>query len=327
MRAWQVTGQGEPHEVMRMASAELPPGPLGEGELKIRVRGAALAFPDVLMCRGIYPLTPALPFTPGQEFFGEVTAAGARTTTPVGTRLMGIAAFMVGHGSFAEECKTQESMTFRVPEGMSAEEAAGFTIQFHTAYIGLKRRARLAAGETLLVTGAAGGTGAAAIQMGKALGARVIAAAGGPDKTAACRAIGADLAIDYFVEDFAAAVNAATGGRGADVVFDPVGGETFEKSLDCLAIEGRILPIGFACGKWGSVSPEQFAFKNASLVGAIAGMFPRQDMLAMHDEILTLHAAGKLELSLDRVIGFDGISEGLQDLADRKVRGRVVATF
>ena len=123
--------------------------------------------------------------------------------------------------------------------------------------------------------------------MGKALGARVIAAAGGAHKVAACRAMGADLAIDYLAEDFVAAVNAATGGRGADVVFDPVGGETFEKSLGCLAMEGRILPIGFASGKWGRVSPELFAFKNASLVGAIAGMFPRQDMLAMHDEILS----------------------------------------
>jgi NADPH:quinone reductase len=326
MRAWRVSGRGEPRDVMRIASAELPT-PLGKGELTIRVRGAALGFPDVLMCRGIYPLTPALPFTPGQEFFGEVIAAGADTTTPVGARVMGISAFMLGHGSFAEECRTQESMTFRVPEGMSAEKAAGFTIQFHTAYIGLKRRAKLAAGETLLVTGAAGGTGAAAIQMGKALGARVIAAAGGPDKAAACRAMGADLAIDYLAEDLAAAVNAATDSRGADVVFDPVGGETFEKSLDCLAREGRILPIGFASGKWGRVSPELFAFKNASLVGAIAGMFPRQDMLAMHDEILVLHAAGKLELFLDRVIAFDAIGEGLQDLADRKVRGRVVATF
>lgn len=327
MRAWQVTGRGEPHQVIRVARAELPPDALGQGELKIRVRGAALGFPDVLMCRGIYPLTPPLPFTPGQEFFGEVTAAGAATTTPLGTRLMGIAGFMVGRGSFAEECTTQESMTFPVPEGMSAEEAAGFTIQFHTAYIALKRRARLVPGETLLVTGAAGGTGAAAIQMGKALGARVIAAAGGPDKTAACRAMGADLGIDYLAEDLATAVNAATDGRGANVIFDPVGGETFEKSLGCLAMEGRILPIGFASGTWGKVSPEVFVFKNASLVGAIAGMFPRQDMLAMHDEILTLYAAGKLQLFLERVIGFDGIGQGLQDLADRKVRGRVVAIF
>jgi NADPH2:quinone reductase len=240
---------------------------------------------------------------------------------------MGIAAFMVGHGSFAEECTTQESMTFPVPEGMSAEDAAGFTIQFHTAYIGLKRRARLAAGETLLVTGAAGGTGAAAVQMGKALGARVIAAAGGAEKTAACRVMGADFVIDYLTQDLAAAVNAATDGRGANVVFDPVGGEIFEKSLGCLAMEGRILPIGFASGRWGSVNPEVFVFKNASLVGAIAGMFPRQDMLNMHLEILVLHAAGELQLFLERVIGFDAIGQGLQDLADRKVRGRLVATF
>lgn len=327
MRAWQVSGRGEPRDVMRMAPTELPAAPLGAGELRIRVRAAALGFPDVLMCRGLYPLTPAQPFTPGQEFFGEVTAAGPGTTTQVGTQLMGIAGFMMGLGSFAEESRTQESMTFPVPKGMSPEAAAGFTIQFHTAYIGLKRRAKLAAGETLLVTGAAGGTGAAAVQMGKALGARVIAAAGGPDKAAACRALGADLAIDYLAEDFVAAVYAATGGRGADVVFDPVGGETFEKAVGCLAMEGRILPIGFASGKWGNVRPEIFAFKNASLVGAIAGMFPRQEMLAMHDEILTLHAAGQLDPLLDRVIGFDEIGQGLQDLADRTVRGRVVATF
>ena len=135
---------------IRVANVELP-ALLGEGELRIRVYGAALGFPDALMCRGSYPLTPPLPFTPGQEFFGEVTAAGAGVKTPVGTRLMGIAAFMAGNGSFAEECKTHESMTFPVPKGMSVEEAAGFTIQFHTAYIGLKRRARLAPGETLLV--------------------------------------------------------------------------------------------------------------------------------------------------------------------------------
>jgi len=327
MRAWQVTGRGEPRDVMRLASTELPAAPLGAGELRIRVRGAALGFPDVLMCRGLYPLTPALPFTPGQEFFGEVTAAGPATSTRIGTQLMGIAGFMVGLGSFAEECVTQENMTFPVPNGMSAETASGFTIQFHTAYIGLKRRARLAPGETLLVTGAAGGTGAAAVQIGKALGARVIAAAGGPDKASACHALGADLAIDYLAEDFVAATYAATGGRGADVVFDPVGGETFEKAVGCLAMEGRILPIGFASGSWGTVRPEIFAFKNASLVGTIAGMFPRHEMLAMHDEILALHAEGGLEPLLDRVIGFDEIGQSLQDLADRKVRGRVVATF
>ncbi len=327
MRAWQVSGRGEPRDVMQPSSTELPAGPPGAGALRIRVQGAALGFPDVLMCRGLYPLTPSLPFTPGQEFFGEVIAAGPGTTTPVGTKLMGVAGFMAGFGSFAAECLTQESMTYPVPAGMPPEIAAGFTIQYHTAYIALQRRARLTAGETLLVTGAAGGTGAAAIQMGKALGARVIAAAGGPDKVAACMALGADLAIDYRAADFVAAVNAATGGRGADVVFDPVGGETFEKALGCLAMEGRIVPIGFASGRWGHVQPEIFAFKNASLVGTIAGLFPRHEMLAMHDEILTLHAAGRLTPLIDRVIGFDDIGPSLQDLADRKIRGRVVATF
>lgn len=325
MRAWQVTGKGEPRDVMSVATRELEPA--GPGEMKIRVRGAALAFPDVLMCRALYPLTPPVPFTPGQEFVGEVTAVGEGVTTPVGAKIMGVTAFMIGCGSFAEECKTQEHMTFPVGAGMSDAEAAVFTIQYHTAYISLKRRAKLAAGETLLVHGAAGGTGAAAMQIGKALGARVIATAGGAQKVAACRDMGADLAIDYAKDDFVAAVNDATGGRGADVVFDPVGGEIFEKSMHCLALEGRILPIGFACGRWGAVRPEQLVFKNASVVGAMPGMFPRDQMLAMHDEVLKLYAKGTIKVFLDKTIGFDGIRDGVQDLADRKVLGRIAAVF
>ena len=181
MRAWQVNGQGEPSEVMREVQIDLAAA--GPGELIIKVAASALALPDVLLCRGVYPLTPPLPFTPGLEFVGTLTQAGPGVSTPIGTRLMGVAAFTMGTGAFADQCKTYEPMVYPVARGMDDADAAGFTIAYHTAYVGLVRRAKLQAGETVLVHGGAGGTGFAAIQLAKALGARVIATAGGPPKS------------------------------------------------------------------------------------------------------------------------------------------------
>jgi NADPH2:quinone reductase len=323
MRMWRVTGKGEPSEVMREIEGEMEP--IGPGELRIKIAASGLGLPDVLMCRGSYPLVPPLPFTPGQEFCGTVIETGPGVSTPVGTRLMGVAAFMLGRGAFADECKTYEMMTFPVPPGMDDATAATFTIAYHTGYLALARRAKLLEGETLLVHGGAGGTGFAAIQLGKALGARVIATAGGLEKTALCSDLGADLAIDHTAEDFVAAVKAATQGRGVDVVYDPVGGEMFERSVDCLALEGRLLPIGFACGRWGIVSPETLALKNISIVGALGGGFEREIMLAMHEHLTELFAAGTIRVLIDRRIGFSQIGEGVQIVADRKVRGRIVA--
>ena len=323
MKAWQVTAQGEPSQVMSQTDKEL--GEVGPGELHIKVAASALGFPDVLMCRGTYPLTPPLPFTPGQEFVGTVTAIGDGVTIPVGARVMGVAAFMMGCGSFADECKTYESMIFPVSTAISDADAAAFTIAYHTAHIGLVRRAKLIAGETLLVHGGAGGTGFAAIQLGKSLGARVIATARGAEKLALCRALGADSAIDYSIGDFTQAVNKETAGRGVDVVFDPVGGEIFENSVHCAAPEARLLPIGFACGRWGEIPSATLAFKNVSVVGTIAGGFDRDYMLSMHKKLLDLHASGAIKVAIDRRIGFADIRSGLQALADRKVGGRIVA--
>lgn len=323
MRAWRVTGRGEPREVMEEVESELEP--VGPGELVVRVAASALGFPDVLMCRGTYPLTPPLPFTPGQEFVGVVTEVGPGVSTPVGTRLMGVSTFMIGRGSFAEHCKTYEAMSFPVGAGMADADAAAFTIAYHTAYIALVRRAKLAEGEVLLVHGGAGGTGFAAIQLGKALGAKVIATAGGSEKVALCRALGADRVIDYAREDFVRLVNEETGGRGADIVFDPVGGEIFENSVNCLASEGRLLPIGFACGRWGVVSPEALVLKNVSIVGALGGGFDRDYMLSMHDRLLELYGKGTIKVSIDHRIGLADIRDGVQALADRKVLGRIVA--
>lgn len=323
MRAWQITEFGEPDQALKQVDTELEPA--GAGELHIRVQATALGFPDVLKCRGLYPLSPPLPFTPGQEFVGTVIEAGPGTSTPVGSRVVGVAGFMLGRGAFAESCKTYESMTFPVPPAMPDVDAAAFVIAFHTAYIALARRARLAAGETLLVHGAAGGTGAAAIQLGKALGARVIATARGEAKLAACAALGADETVDYVAADFVAEVNRLTAGRGADVVFDPVGGETFERSVDCIAREGRLLPIGFASGRWGVVSPQTLALRNISIVGALGGGFEREWMLSMHEELLKLYERGAIRVAVDRVIAFEEIRDGLIDLTERRVTGRIVA--
>jgi NADPH2:quinone reductase len=323
MRQWQVTRQGEPIDVMRLAEGAL--GPLRPGELRIRVAAAGIGLPDVLMCRGTYPLAPPPPFTPGQEFVGTVIETGPGVTTPAGTRLIGIAAFMIGHGSFADECITYEAMTYPVGAALDDASAACFTIAYHTAYLALVRRAQLRAGETVLVHGGAGGTGTAAIQLAHALGATVIATAAGAEKAEFCRAMGADVTIDTTARDFVSVVDKQTAGRGADIVFDPVGGTVFERSVDCIAREGRLLPIGFACGRWGVVGVETLAFRNISIVGALGGGFERDDMLAMHATLLAMYDAGKIAVPIDRRIDFTEIAAGVQRVADRLVRGRIVA--
>jgi NADPH2:quinone reductase len=324
MRAWQIVRNGEPESALELGEASIsPPGP---GELNIRVIASGLALPDVLMCRGVYPMKPPMPFTPGLEFVGEVSAAGPDVSTPVGAKVMGVSTLIAtGRGAFAEECRAMERTTYPVPAGMSDANAAGFTIAYHTAHVGLVRRARLQPGETVLVHGAAGGTGFAAVQLAKALGATVIATAGGPAKAQKCRELGADFAIDYAASDFVAEVMAATGGRGADIVYDPVGGEVFERSVECLAFEGRILPIGYASGRWGDIPPNQLAWRNASMVGVLPTGFPRSDMLAMHAHLARLYEEGAIRVLVDREISFDEIPAGLTVVAERRVQGRIVA--
>lgn len=324
MRQWQVEAAGEPAAVMHLRDA--PEAPLRPGEIRVRVAASGIGLPDVLMCRGTYPLTPALPFTPGQEFAGVVTEAAPGSDVAPGARLMGVAAFMIGRGSFAQSCITYAPMAYAQPDGMDDATAACFTIGFHTAYLALARRAALRAGETVLVHGGAGGTGLAAITLAHALGGRVIATASTPQKAAICRDAGAELAIDLSAaRDFVSAVDRHTKGEGAHVVFDPVGGEMFERSIDCTAPEGRILPIGFACGRWGVIGAEALAMRNISIVGALGGGFAREVMLDVHAQLIALWRAGKIAPHIDARIGFDEIAAGVQRVADRAVSGRIVA--
>jgi NADPH2:quinone reductase len=322
MRAWQVVEHGEPREVLKLGEKAVPePGP---GEVRIHVKGVALGLPDVFMCRGTYAFNPELPFTPGQEVVGIVTAAGEGVDLSIGSRVIATTSFIQGHGGFAEQALASISATYCIPAGMPDDDAAAFLIPFQTAHIALARRGLLAQGETLLVHGGAGGVGSAAIQVGCALGARVIATATGPDRVTACLDMGASLAIDIGTTDFADAVNEATKGRGADVIFDPVGGDVFVRSFTCIANEGRLLAVGYSSGKWKNAATGAVVFKNCSVVGVLAALYDKDFLDRTHAELLKLYAEGRIRPVRKR-ISFDDIPNALADLANRKVIGRVVA--
>jgi NADPH2:quinone reductase len=323
MKAWRVSRSGEPKEVLELWSGDIEAPE--QGELVVKVAASGLALPDVMLCRGTYSLLPPMPFTPGLEFVGEVVRAGPGTSTAPGTRVMGVAAFLTGRGAFGDECKVQERAAYPAPSDMTPAEAAGFTIAFHTGYIGLHRRAKLVKGESVLVTGAAGGTGYAAVQLAKAMGAIVIALAGGHEKGEFCLRQGADLVLDHTRGDWAQAVKDATSGKGVDVVYDPVGGEVFERSFDCLGVEGRLLPVGFASGRRGDIPSALLNRRNASIVGVLGGGFPRNEMLEVHEALMRLRADGAIQTVIDHTVAFDAIPDGLEAISQRNVQGRIVA--
>jgi NADPH2:quinone reductase len=271
MKAWIVEGCGAPRDVMRCVELDSPrPGP---GTMRIRVLVAGLSLPEVLMCRGTYPYKPKVPFTPGHEAVGIVLDPNGLSGFSAGQRVMGVSDFVTGHGAHAEEALLLGSAATLVPDAMPDEHAAAFTIGYQTAWIGLVIRGGLRRGETLLVHGAAGGTGFPAVQLGKALGARVIGVVRGADKVERSRQDGADHVVDSALcpdGDWPAAVREAAGEAGVDVVFDPVGGDALRRSLGCLAYGGRLVAIGFASGAWGEVPTRELVNRNASLVGTIA---------------------------------------------------------
>ncbi|HEX5068548.1 MAG TPA: NADPH:quinone oxidoreductase family protein [Myxococcota bacterium] len=321
MRAWQVVRHGTPAQALALNDVA-PPEP-GPGFLRVRVAAAALGLPDVLMCRGAYALTPRLPFTPGQELSGVVEAAGAGARTPVGARVMAVSGFFLGHGSFAEEALALDDFCFPVPAPLADAEAASFLIPYHTAYVGLVRRAALQAGESLLVLGAAGGTGSAALQLGRALGARVIAAARGAERSAFCREQGADAVVDPQREPLAERVRELTNGRGADVVYDPVGGEAFEAATRAVAHEGRLLAVGFASGRWGQVDTAHLVTRNYSVMGVIPSAYDRAFKAEAQARLEAWLRDGRLRVPLSRTVPFAELPAGLEALAAGGMTGRL----
>ena len=298
----------------------------GSGEVRLRVSAAAIGMPDAFMCQSTYALTPPLPFVPGQEVCGVVDAVGPDVEMEPGTRVMSVTSFTDGRGGFAESTIVRAVSAFRVPDDMSDVDAAGFRIGFSTAWIGLVRRGALREGEWLLVLGAAGGSGATAVQLGRAIGARVIAVASGADKVAFCQRMGADVVIDRSIESVPEAVLAATDGHGADVIYDPVGGEPAEASLRCIASFGRLLAVGFASGRWVQVNTVHAVRHNYSLVGVYAGGFTRQESEADHEALLALAAQGKLA-SFSHTAPFAELPDAVEAVANGTVIGKTVITF
>jgi NADPH2:quinone reductase len=322
MRAWQVQGEGDPVDVLHAVELDLPePGP---GQLRIRVTAAGIGLPDVFMCRGTYPLTPPLPFTPGQEAVGVVTAVGAGVDLALGARVMCVTMFYIGHGSFAEECLVGADSAFVAPAGLSDAEAAGFWIPHLTGWIGLVERGQIAPGDWLAVLGASGGSGIAAVQLGKALGARVIAVVGDEERAEFCRSLGAEATIDHRAGPIGPALREATEGHGADLVYDPVGGSLAEDAAAAMARHGRLLAVGFASGRWPKLETYKMVINNTSLVGVLAGGYSRDELDAIHANLAGLVADGRLRSAVTGEVPFDDLPAGLQRMADRGVIGKRV---
>ncbi|MEU8667164.1 NADPH:quinone oxidoreductase family protein [Streptomyces anulatus] len=314
MQAWRVHRNGEPGEVMRLEETDRPTP--GDGQVLVEVRAANVNFPDALLCRGQYQVRPPLPFTPGVEVCG---------TTEDGRRVLATPA--LPHGGFADYVVADEAALLPAPDALDDAEAAALHIGYQTGWFGLHRRARLQPGETLLVHAAAGGVGSAAVQLGRAAGAKVIGVVGGPEKAAVARELGCDLVIDRRSEDIVAAVKDATGGRGADVVYDPVGGDAYAKSAKCVAFEGRILVVGFASGVIPTPGLNHALVKNYSVVGLHWGLYNTKDPAAVracHDELTELAAQGIVKPLVSERVAMAGAAAAVQRVADGTSTGRIV---
>jgi len=323
MRAWRVHEFGEPVAVLRLEEIDSPePGP---GQVQIRVACAALNFGDGLMCRGLYPLRPEFPFSPGLEVCGEIERVGDGVSLAIGQRV--IAVPDLPHGGLAEACIANAVNVYAIPDTLGDVEAAGFLIPYQTGHVALHRRAQIRSGETLLVHAGAGGVGSAAIQLGVAAGAEVIATAGGAEKCEVCLKLGARLAIDYRTEDFSAAVREATDGRGADVIYDPVGGDVFDRSTKCVAWEGRILVVGFAGGQIPTLSTLDLLLESFSVVGVYMGEYSRRErptLDAVHAELLALHGKGAIRPLVGREISMEEVPVAIRDLGNRQSIGKII---
>jgi NADPH:quinone reductase len=324
MKAWRVHENGAPADVLRLDDVPDPrPGP---GELLVRVDAVALNFPDVLLCAGTYQERPPLPFTPGLEISGTVLEAGEGAGVPAGARVLG--GPPLPNGGLAELAVLPAAGAWPVPDTMPPADAAALMITYQTAYVGLHRRAGLRAGETLLVHAGAGGVGSAAIQVGLAAGAHVIATAGGPEKVRVCRELGAHEVLDYRAEaDLPKRVKELTGGRGADVIWDPVGGDVFDASRRCVAFEGRLVVVGFAGGRIPDVPAGHVLVKNYSVVGLHWGLYRKENPAVMaeaHEALLRMYADGAIKPLVSEQLPLSAAPDALTRLATRGSVGKIV---
>jgi len=324
MRALLCTAWGGPDA---LTMGELPSPSPGAGELLVGVRACGLNFADTLMIQGKYQEKPEFPFSPGLEVSGEVLETGAGVDGfEAGDRVIALC----GHGGLAEQVAVPEGNAVRLPPGMDFVTAAGFAVVYGTAHVALERRARLQPGEVLLVHGAAGGVGLAAVEVGRQMGATVIATASSEEKLSLARAHGAEHAINYRQGDFRETVKKLTDGRGADVVFDPVGGEVFDQSIRCINWEGRILVVGFASGTIPALPVNLTLVKNISVIGVYWGAYRTRDSAVLQqswEQLLQWLAAGALSPHVSATYRLEETPLALASLMERRSTGKVVITI
>ena len=300
--------------------------PVKAGEVKIRVRACGVNFPDALMIQGLYQLKPTFPFSPGLEVAGDISEVGVGVSGDrVGQRIA--ATMMVG--GFAEEVVVPAESALPVPNNMPYEIGAGFPLVYGTAHVALARRGRLKTGETLLVLGAAGGVGLAAVELGKLMGARVIAAASSAEKLDLARSRGASETINYSSEDLRERLKVLTRDQGADVIFDPVGGDIFDQAVRRIAWEGRYLVIGFASGRIPTLPVNIALLKNASLVGLFWGAYLLRDPALIQrsfQQLLNWYSEGLLRPHVHRTYDLKDAPKALEDLINRRAMGKLVLT-
>jgi NADPH2:quinone reductase len=305
---------------------DLPSPRPGAGEVVVSVKAASVNFPDVLIIENKYQFKPPLPFSPGSELSGVIKEVGEGVNGwRPGDRVMAFTTY----GAFAEEAKMEATRLAPLPAKMSFEEGAAFVLTYGTSDHALRDRASLSAGETLLVLGAAGGVGVAAIEIGKALGARVIACASSDEKLAVCREHGADETINYAAEDLRERIKALTNGRGPDVVYDPVGGPYTELAFRSIAWRGRLLVVGFAAGEIPKLPLNLALLKGASVVGVFWGDFARREPKQFGEsqrQIAAWYEAGKLRPHVSQTFPLTRAADALKLMAARKVKGKVVLT-
>lgn len=307
-----------------LAVEEVPSPALGPGQVRVRVHACGINFADTLMIQGKYQVRPERPFSPGLEIAGEIAEVGegVQHLAP-GQRVIGL----TGYGGLAEEAVTPAGTVLPMPPGMDFVTAAGFPVVYGTSHLALTRRGRLAAGETLVVFGAAGGVGLAAVEIGKKLGARVIACASSAEKLAVARAHGADEAIDYAREDVIARVKAL---GGADVVYDPVGGTAFEAAMRVTRFEGRILVIGFAGGTIPQIPANLVLVKNIDVIGVLWGNYTQlapKALAASLAQLLQWYGEGALKPHVSETFPLERAADALNALSSRRSTGKVVVTI
>lgn len=321
MHAWICQ---DPVGVDALTWAEVPQPEPKPGEVLIAIRAASLNFPDLLMVQNKYQIKPALPFVPGAEYAGVVQAVGEGVTQ---LRVGQNVACLSGTGGFATHVVAPAALCLALPEGFTYTDAAAFIMTYATSHHALIDRAQLKPGETLLVLGAAGGVGTAAIQIGKALGAKVIAAASSDEKCALCQSLGADATINYQNQNLREALKALTGGKGPDVIYDPVGGEWAEPALRSIAWRGRYLVVGFAAGPIPALPWNLLLLKGASLVGVFWGEFAKREPLAnaaMMKQLAQWYAQGKIKPVIDQTLPMSALKTAFAIMGSRSVKGKLV---